>query len=446
MKKVTCNMKSSIGTLLALAILLLGLCSQNVMAAAAPTFNSAPTILGIPAVGSEVTVCVAASDPQGLPYIVTYNYGDNTTDTLGKHTYLTTGVYTGTVTLANSAGTSSASFTVTCVEIANLWLKNQSIKTGAPGTESWQAQYIYNADRTLANIFNPTRDAFAASLGTIPAIQIPSGATAGVNFTGTSPKFGFKSNKGVKPAVSVALDMSNQTVTIHATAETFADTVPGVFHNALQLGSASNFVDQAFDAKGKFTANAGYRSIAFVVASASVKFGKPGKGSANFAMFMGDPKFVFPSASANKTVRVRVTNVVNQIVVDKDLTSLAVFKAGKFTSLKDTAKPAGKFTYDKKTGKMSFALSNATFNSALSTSEEHVKVDVILGDQTYTTHVTLFAAKAGTYSTKIPKSFVNFIPGKVGDTIAPTVLATVPANSTSGVAINGSLPRRSVKL
>ena len=423
----------------------LGLClillSNGVAAAAAPTFISAPTISGAPLVGNAVCICAPTLDPQGLPLTTTYNYGDGTSDTLGKHVYMAAGVYPVTVTVSNGVASATAILSVTITEFANLWIKKQTIKVGAAGKESWQAQYIYNADRTLANIFNPATGNFVASLGTIPIIQVlTSNGNVAQKFAGSKPKFTFKSAKGAKPSISVVLDESNQTITINAKFETFADKVPGVFHNMVQLGANTFMVDQAFDAKGKFTATSGYRSTAFVVAGASVRIGKPGKpgkpgkDSAMFSMLLGDPAFAFPGASGAKTVHVRVTNVLNQTVIDKDLTKSIVLKAGKLTSGRDTTIPAGKFSYASKTGKMTFGLSKATLTGLLTTSEEHVRVDVTLGDQTYTTRVTLFAAKAGMYSTKLPKKFANFIPGKTADTTAPAVLSTVPANLAADVA------------
>ena len=394
---------------------------------APPTFLSTPTIASGPAVvGVPIVFCVAAADPQSLPFTINYNYGDGGTDSLGKHVYVTAGVYPVTVTISNGVFSNTATLTVNIGETTNLWIKKQSIKVGAAGKQSWQAQYIYNADRTQANIFNPAAESFVASLGNIPAIQIPGAGTQ--KFAGSKPKFTFKSAKGVVPSVSVAIDESNQTITIKGTSETFADKVPGIFRNTVQLGANGFFLDQAFDAKGKFTANSGYRSIAFVVSAAKIMSGKPGKDSATFALLLGDPAYVFPGASGAKTVHVRVTNVLRQIVLDKDLTAIVTAKGTKLKSGKDASIPPGKFSYDSKSGKMSFGLSKATLAGLLTTSEEHVRVDVNLGDQTYSTGVTLFAAKAGAYSTKMPKTFAAFIPGKTLDTLAPKVLSTIPAN------------------
>lgn len=412
--------------------------SLSVLAgAAAPTFVTAPTISsGAPQVGKEVCICVAAIDPQGLPLTITYDYGDSTIDTLGKHVFMTAGSNLVTITASNGTTSATATLSVNIKQFANLWIKKQSIKAGVAGKQSWQAQYIYNADRTLANIFNPAKDGFLASLGTIPKIQITGGGNSSPKFSGLKPKFTFKSPKGATPYLSVTVDVSNQSITIKATSETFSDKAPGTFRNLVQVGASGFFLDQAFDAAGKFTANSGYRSTAFVVSNASAKVGKPGKDSAAFTMWLGDPAFAFPGTSGANTVRVRVTNSLNQLVVDKDLTKGVSSNAGKLISGKDSASPGGTFSYDSKKGSMSFKLSKATLAGLLTTSEEHVRVDVTIGDQLYTTSVTLFAAKAGTYSTKLPATFSNFIPAKAVDTTSPSVLATVPANLAKGVGLS----------
>ena len=410
--------------------------SSAVAAAAAPTFTSAPTISGVPQVGSVITVCVAATDPQGLPLTITYVYGDGSSDTLGKHVYTAAGVYLITVTITNGATSVSASLSITIKEIANLWIKRQTLTVGDLGKQSWHAKYIYNADRTLANRFNPASDRFAASLGAMPRIQIPGGDNSAGQFSGLMPQFVYRSADLVTPSILVIVNENSQTISINEVSETVTDQVPGVFHNIVQMGANYYFLDQVLDASGTFTANSGYRSTAFVVSEAMIAVGKQGKGSAMFSMLLGDPTFSFPGASGAKAVHVRVTNVVNQIVIDNDLTNSVISKAGILKSGKDITAPVGSFHYNSKNGNMTFHLSKATLTGLLTTSEEHVRVDVTIGDQTYTTHVTLFAAKAGSYSTTLPKKFTNFIPGRIVDTTPPTVISTVPANSGTSVAFN----------
>lgn len=403
------------------------LLSCGVASAAAPTITSAPMMLsGGLQVGSLITIYVAATDPQGLPLAIAYNYGDGTSDQLGKHIYSAAGVYLVTVTVADGVASATATLTLTIKNVANLWISRQTITVGDLGKQAWHAKLIYNADRTLANIFNPITDGFAASLGNIPRIEVR-GVGSSTKFSGPKRRLVFRSAPGAIPPFSIILNQSKETITINQLSATATDKVPGVSRNMVLMGANSFFLDQALDANGTFTSNSGYRSTAFVVSSASVKVGKPGKDSAMFSLLLGDPAFAFPSASGAKNVRVRVFNVLNQVVLEKDLTSSVVSNAGILKSA------AGRFNYNSNHGSMTFRLSKATL-TGLPTSEEHVRVEVTIGDQTYTTHVTLFAAKAGVFSTNLPNKFFNFIPGRIVDTTAPAVLSTVPANLAKDVA------------
>ncbi|MEI6234254.1 MAG: ice-binding family protein [Planctomycetota bacterium] len=428
-----------------LAIYVIGLClvlSPSDIVAAVPTFTSTPTISGALQVGYSISIGVAATDPQGLPLAITYNYGDGTSDTLGKHTYFFAGIYPIMVTISNGVDNATTTLSVTIKQVANLWIKKQTINGSVAGNQSWHAKYIYNSDRTRINIFNPAIDTFSASLGTIPIIQILSDGIGAPNFFGTTPKLTFKSTKGSIPNLGVILDQSNQAITINGTAETYADTPPGVFSNTVQLGVNGFTLDQAFDANGVFSAITGYRSAAFVVSGASIKVGRSGKDSATINLLLGDPAFTFPGALGVKTLRVRMTNVMNQIVFDENVSNAVVSKSGKIISGKSASIPTTGFNYNSSSGVMTFKLSKATLSGLLITSEEYVRVDVTLGDQTYTTRVTLFTSGCGkfaTYSTKMPAKFCNFIPGSIPDITAPIVLATVPAKSATSIAINSKI-------
>ena len=423
-------MKHSSGIPIVLAISLILLCN-GAMAAAAPTFTSVPAISGMLRVGSVVTVSVAASDPQGLPFTTTYNYGTGTSDTLGKHIYLAAGIYPVTVTLSNGSTSATMSRQVAIQGVANLWILRQTVRADSMGSHNWQAKYIYNADRTAANIFNPATEDFAVSLGGIPGIQISENGIQ--KFSGSKPRFFFHSAPGAKPSLTILLSESSQTITVGAKSETFAGALPGDFQNSVQVGTSIFSLDQSFDASGTFAATSGYRSAAFVVSGASIKVGQPGKDSVALAMYMGDPAFVFPGASGSKTVRVRMTNVLNQVVFDKDLTASVTSSAGVLKA------PSGAFKYDSSKGSMSFKLSHATLAGLLVTSEEYVRVDVTIGDLTYTTRVTLFTPgcrKPITYTTNMPKKYCNFTPGRIADTTPPTIVSTIPVDSATGVAIN----------
>lgn len=412
--------------------------SQNYSAKAAtpPAFTSPPVASSaIPLAGQIIIFTAIASDPQGLAITYIYDYGDGTVNTLGSHVYTLPGSYTVRITASNCLAGTTTTIPITVKGFANLWLKKQSIKVGKAGTEAWQAQFIYNADRTSPFIFDASKNICITSLGSIPAIQVNP-----AQFKGASPRFSFKSAKGALPSTSTALDESAQTLTVNAKADTFSDTVPAVLHNFVKLGASEFALDVALDANGKFTANSGYRTAAFVVSAGTMSIKAAGKDSVKFSMLLGDPAFQFPGASGAATVRMRVINSAGTVVVDKDFSSIVKFAAGKFKSGKDTAAAKGTFGYDSLKGAMNASLSKATLTGLLSASEEHVRVDVLLGDQTYTTHVTFFAPKAGAYNTKMGKGSKP-APGSPGVTPAgnPTVTATSPVAAATGVALNQKL-------
>ena len=290
----------------------------------------------------------------------------------------------------------------------NLWVSKQALKkTGDAGKDSWQAQFIYNADRRTGKRFDSTKDTLSIALGALPEVNITPPTNV---LTGTAPKFSFKSAKGVLPAVAVKLDESGQKISLAAKGETVTDTLPGVLRNTVKLGNKSYRLDLFFDAKGKFTPALGYRKTAFVVASAKLNTKTAGKSSAAFAMLLGDPAFQFPATSGSKAARFRVLNSSGAVVLDKEFSSLLTVtestdkltgaKIFKLKSGKDATAPQIRFAYDSKSGKMLLGLKGATL-TALTAAEEHVSVELTLADKIYFTAVTLFAPRSGSYSTKL---------------------------------------------
>jgi len=287
----------------------------------------------------------------------------------------------------------------------NLWVKKMSFKRGNPGKDSWQAQWIYNADRrqgqTPARIYDESTDPIVLSLGSIPEVSIPR-----ASLVGSRPKFTFKAtNQALK------LDESSQSLMWSQKGLTINDRGKTTLKNIVKLGTKAYRLDLFFDDKGKFTPALGYRKTAFVVASAKVGLKGVGKDSASFSMLLGDPSFVFPSLADNKTARFRLLNSAGTVLVDKDFTSIVTStvatdsatgaKVYKLKSGKDATSPVGKFSYDSKSGKLTVALKSATI-AGLSTAEEHVSIELVVAEKQYFTAVTLFAPKAGSYSTKLP--------------------------------------------
>jgi hypothetical protein len=240
------------------------------------------------------------------------------------------------------------------------------------------------------------------SLGSIPEVTIPR-----ASLLGTRPKFSFKgTNQALK------LDESSQSLAWSEKGLTITDRGKTTLRNIVKLGTKAYRLDLFFDDKGKFTPALGYRKTAFVAASAKIGIKGAAKDSASFSMLLGDPAFVFPSLADNKTVRFRMFNLLGATVIDKDFTSIVTFtvstdkatgaKTYKLKSGKDAVAPAGKFSYDSKSGKLTVAVKGATL-AGLTLPEEHVSVELSIAEKQYFTGVTIFAPKAGNYSTKMPK-------------------------------------------
>ncbi len=294
----------------------------------------------------------------------------------------------------------------------NLWVSKQSVHKTAAGKDSWKAAYIYNADRRTGRAFDP-----ATLPGNSPAFIVDLGAhdlTVNANaFTTAAGKFMFKSVAGNTPKVIVLIDPHKETIAITTTSDTFTDTFPGVLTNAVTLGSSGYKLDEFFDRKGVFTPTFGFRKTAFVVSSAKVTAGKGANlDSATFNMLLADPAFEFIPGSTDFEFRLTVAGTTT-VVADKVFTSLVTGtvktdpKTGvmlfKLKSNKDTAATnvLTKFTYDSKSGKILLTLTQATL-SALTGTEIHVGVELIVGSKDYTTAVTLFAPTAGSYTTTKP--------------------------------------------
>lgn len=409
-------------------VLVLIQCHFVLAAASPPVFTSPPTAsTNIPLVGQLITFAPVATDSQGLPISYIFDYGDGTVDMLGAHVYTASGIYTVLISASNGDTSATASLSVAIKGFANLWIKKQSVKVGVAGKESWQAQFIYNADRTSTGVFNPFEDVFTATLGNMMTIQVNP-----MQFRRAQPKFIFKSLPGTSPSISVVINESLETIVLSAKGK-FAEAKPAVLHNSVQLRASSFGIDFTADLNGKFTSNSGYRTAAFVASAAKLTAKAPGKDSAKFSLLLGDPDFQFPGATAAKIIRFRVTTSAGIVVIDKDFTALVAFSDGKFRSGRDTTIPRGTFSYDSLKGRMAVALSKGTLTS-LNKTEENVRVDVTLGDQTYSTHITLFAPNTGSYNLQMGKGS-----GPVSATkpaTPPTVTSTRPVNGASGIAIN----------
>lgn len=287
----------------------------------------------------------------------------------------------------------------------NLWVKSQSIKSGDPGSGSWKAQYIYNADRRTGNAFDPATDTFVVSLGSRTITLDPG------QLIDSNGKFSFKSASGVVPAESVQILPKTQSIKVTSSKDTLTDTVPSVLRNTLTLGSKGYKLDEFFEEGGKFVVTSGYRKTAFVVYTAKATVKAPGLDTITLSMLLGDPAFDYESGVSLMRFRLLsagtplldktfTTFVTGTETVDAK-TGVTAFKLK--NSVKDLAATdiLSKFSYESKKGKMTLSMKNVDL-SGLPLAEAHVGVEISIGQKVYFTSVTLFAPKAGSYSTKMP--------------------------------------------
>jgi hypothetical protein len=350
----------------------------------------------------------------GLPPGITYNSASG--ELSGVATEV--GIYPVTFTATDSASGAQITFTYEYIVFPpnggdtnslpiNIWVKKMAFKRGSPGKDSWQAQWIYNADRRLTTnpvrIYDASTDPLVMSLGSIPEVNIPR-----ASLTGSRPKFAYKAG-----AISAKLDESAQTIALTDKSLTINDRYKTTLENRVRLGQKAYILDLYFDDKGKFTPALGYRKTAFVASSIKASVKAATKDSASFSMLLGSPSFVYPATGDVKTVLFRLYNSSGTLVVEKDFTSIVTFttatdkatgaKVYKLKSGKDAAAPVGKFSYDSKSGKMTVAFKGLSLGGLLTAAEEQVSIEMQIADKTYYTGVTIFAPKAGSYSTKLPK-------------------------------------------
>lgn len=311
----------------------------------------------------------------------------------------------------------------------NLWIKKLSgkIKTEASSApnDSWQAQYIYNADRRSGKIFNPATQAVLLALGSSTAI-IPSQSFKQSN----SGVFSFKSAKGVQPGLQVKGTPTSQNLSVKFTSTELGFTAfpADLVNNHVILGGKGFKLKTLLDPKGKFVPTSSYRNASFVAATAKVK--DVGKTSDNAALtlYLADPSLLadytfLQCDKTNKncnqpTVKLKLYNGAD-VLLDKDLTALLattrtfdknalpIYKMKKVVK-KDPSmgNTLTKFSFDSKKGALKISLKDLVLaNPGLDSWQAQVGVELKIGSASYFTSITLFESKnnSDTYNSKISK-------------------------------------------
>lgn len=298
----------------------------------------------------------------------------------------------------------------------NLWIKKLSAKVNdnAPNTDSWTAQYLYNADRRSGHVFNPATDALDLALAD-SSIHLPAGS-----LTAKGSGFVYRSAKGVSPVVKVSLAPSTQTLTASVSGtELGALTLPAtVQQNTLQLGSEQGQLKLALNNKGKFTPTVAYESAAMVVASATVKDVGTVKDSLTLSVNLADPAllsvydFDAPCPAGNKNCKQPAVSLTlydenDDELLTKDLTALlattrSISGNTAFYTMKkivkkdpDTDNVLSALSFASKKGVLKLALKNLMLANPLDAGQAQLGVAINIDGKRYFTRVTLFETADG---------------------------------------------------
>jgi len=286
----------------------------------------------------------------------------------------------------------------------NLWVTKQKLKTGVPGKDSWIGQALWNADRRLANRFDPLTDALRLQIGSHPIDVTPG------SLTGTVKNYKYATPRGDAPAVKVQFSLVKQTLTWSVKGDTISETVPATLRHITIVGGRGYRLDEAFDPKGVFKPALAYRKTAFVVSKGALKAVAAGKDWVKFSLYLADPNFHYESGVS--TLRVRILDGANEIL-SKDFTAFGtgttrtdretgatVYKVKASKDPADTDR-LSKFVFLSSKGKMTLELSGLHL-AAVPSTEAHLGVELTIGDRIYYTAVTFFEKRTGSFTTTMP--------------------------------------------
>lgn len=279
--------------------------------------------------------------------------------------------------------------------------------------DSWSGTYNYNDDRTTANVFDPAVDIFEASLGN-SGISIPAGTMimdALGNFTYVSPA-------GVTPIVNVRGLSNSQIITVSVGAQEIGVVPPtALINNDIVLGDSRYRIKAALSSKGQFRPTGSYRNTSFVVTRGLFT---ETAGTLSLSMNLADPSFEFTQGD---TMILKLYSGTT-LLLSKDVTSMVTTtqklntKTGTiaYTLKKSSVVDPGptnifsKMGYGNAKGTMTFSMSALALLAPLTNLQEHLTVELVMGDTTYTTDVTFFETFAGSniYSTAISTAATPF--------------------------------------
>jgi hypothetical protein len=375
------------------------------------SYDRQPPIL-VAAEGNEGDVTYSVV---GLPVGMTYS----TTSGDLSGTPIEVGEYPLTFTAVDDGNGETLTLSLTFVVLppgggdvsqlsVNFWVTKESLKLVEPSKDAWRASAIYNADRRVANRFDPATETLLLQIGARVLELVPGSLTGK-----TEKAFAWKSENGVVPVEAVKVAPAKQTIVWATKADTIGEAVPGVLTQTVTIGPRGYRLLLTFDENGAFHPALDFERTAFVVRSGKITRKGPGEDAAKISLLLADPNFAYESQTS--PLRIRILEGTN-VLLDRDFTALGdvakvttdsrtgslVFA---FKTLKDvaTVDRIAKFSYQSGTGKMTLALGGMDL-SGLPSAETHLGLELTIGTRTYYTAVTFFEANAGSgrYSTTMP--------------------------------------------
>ena len=375
------------------------------------SYDRQPPIL-VAAEGNEGDVTYSVI---GLPVGMTYS----TTSGELSGTPIEIGEYPLTFTAVDGANNETLTLSVTFLVLppgggdvsqipVNFWVVKESLKLVEPGKDAWRVNGIYNADRRVANRFDPAVDTMLLQIGT-RSLALPPGSLTGK----TEKAYAWRSAKGAVPVESVKIGPAKQTIAWTTKADTISEVVPGVLVQTVTIGPRGYRLLLTFDENGAFHPALDFERTAFVVRTGKLTKKGPGDDSAKLSLLLADPNFAYEAQTSPLRIRLLEGTTV---LLDRDFTALGdvanvttdartgslVFA---FKTLKDTAETDRivKFNYQSGSGKMTLGLAGLDLG-AMANGETHLGVELTIGLRTYYTAVTVFEGKTGSgrYSTTMP--------------------------------------------
>lgn len=305
--------------------------------------------------------------------------------------------------------------------------KLKAINSTKTGGDSWQASYVYNADRRDANIFNPGSDDFSISFGN-KTVTVPAGSfiklASGV-LTYTSPA-------NTTPSFSVKITPSKQIIDVKVSKiDDFGFALPDSnVSTEITLGKQSFGFTTKLTSSGTYAPFYSYQNDNFSVLSATMSnVNSHGDASVKFKSFLESPRLLSNFAFSDCANNCNHPSVIllmkenGQKVVYKDMSNLVSAtkkidaKTGKpiYTLKKSSTDTSANnnlssFSYNSKTGALSLAMSKVYAFRALTFYQAPLTVELVINGDTFNTDVTMFATDTYYDSNSYSSAFTKVSP------------------------------------